>query len=372
VNELHCIQLDSVAELRAATATWDDLWRRSSAALPTLRAETLAQWIEQFRLQGGFRAIVVTQGDRWLAALPLVACRVGWALSAGGLPTNPWAAAGDLLLDETANVASALDCLLAGARKLPWQLLWLNDAVPEAPRWRAFLAVCDRAGIAASTHERFRVGRVEIDGDWESYQRRLPKNHRQQMARCLRRLADQGDVRFEMRSNLDPVEVEPWLREAFELEDRGWKGEAGTSALRSPGMFDFFIRQSRQLAEWGQLEAASLQLNGNLVAFVHGFRSGGVYFAHKIGYNPQLAGFSPGQLLFNHILEQLHSDGATRALDFLGPLNQSLSRWRPATYGVGRIVLATGGLPGRAAMYAYQHVWRRLRGRESLDVAAGT
>ena len=126
-------------------------------------------------------------------------------------------------------------------------------------------------------------------------------------------------------------------------------------------MFRFFVRQAEQLAHWGQLETAALRLDGRMLAFVYGFRAKGVYFAHKIGYDPRFAAFSPGQLLFYHILEQLHSDGETRALDFMGPMNQSLSRWRPATYGVGRVALAPRRWLGRAAMYAYQHWWRPLR-----------
>ena len=134
-------------------------------------------------------------------------------------------------------------------------------------------------------------------------------------------------------------------------------------------MFRFFVRHAEQLARWGQLETAALRLDGRLLAFVYGFRAKGVYFAHKISYDPDFAAFSPGQVLFNHILEQLHGDGETRALDFVGPLNQSLSRWRPTSYGVGRVVLAPRKLLGRGAMYAYAHWWRPYRRWRSAATA---
>ena len=361
MNSLRCVHLTSVGELRAASSAWDDLWWRSEVVLPTVRAELLAQWVEQFRPRGGFHALVVVDQDRWVAALPLVPCRVGWLISAGGLPSNPWSPCGELLLDSTADTGAALNLLLAAAAELPWQLLWLNEAAPEAPRWKALLRACDRAGVAASYHERFRVGRVAIDQDWDVYQRSLPKSHRQKMNRVLRRLAYEGDVRFEMHSQHDVSEIEPWLRAAFDVEDRGWKGAAATSVLRTPGMFDYFVRHAEQLARWGQLETAALRLDGQMLAFVCGFRAKGVYFAHKISFDPRFAAFSPGQLLFHHILERLHDDGETRALDFMGPLTQSLSRWRPATYGIGRVALAPHRLLGRAAMYAYRRWWRPLR-----------
>jgi hypothetical protein len=367
MSHLHCIHLTSLAELRAAASAWDDLWWRSEVVLPTVRAELLAQWVEQFRPRGGFHAMIVADQQRWVAALPLVPCRVGWVLPAGGLPSNPWSPCGELLLDATADADAALDLMLAAAGELPWPLLWLNEAVPEAPRWQALLRACQRAGVASSYHERFRVGRVEIDSNWDIYQKRLPKSHRQSLPRALRRLACEGNVQFEMHSRLEVKDVEPWLQAAFDVENRSWKGTAGSSVLRTPGMFRFFVRHAEQLAQWGQLETAALRLDGQMLAFVYGFRAKGVYFAHKIGYDPRFAAFSPGQLLFNHILEQLHGDGETRALDFMGPMNQSLSRWRPATYGIGRVALAPRHLLGRATMYAYKHWWRPLR---SLSAAA--
>ncbi len=354
VSDLYCKHLTSVDELRADALAWDDLWWRSDVPMPTVRAEVLAQWVEHFRPRGGFHAIVVADGHRWVAALPLVPCRVGWLIPAGGLPTNPWSPCGELLLDASADADAVLDRLVDAARGLPWPLLWLNEAVPEAPRWQAMLRACERTGMRACYHERFRVGRVEIAKDWTAYQKGLRKNHRQGMHRALRRLSEEGNVQFEMQSRLNEAEIEPWLREAFELEDRGWKGLAGSSVLRTPGMFPFFVRHARQLAEWGQLETASLRLNGALIAFVYGYRAKGVYFAHKISYNPRFAEFSPGQLLFRHIFERLHDEEEVRTVDFMGPMTQAMARWRPSTYGVGRIAMAPRHWLGRTALYAYR------------------
>ena len=346
---LHAIHLKSVDELRAAAMVWDDLWWRSDSALPIARAELIAQWVEQFQPQADFHALAVADGDRWIAALPLVGRRVGRVLSAGGLPSNPWSPSGDLLLDPNADADAAMDLLLATVGQLPWQVLWMNETVPEHSRWQAMLRACDRAGVTCAQHERFRVGRVEIDGDWDQFQKRMSKSHRQSMNRAARRLSSEGDVQFDLYSHLDVEQVEPWLHAAFEVEDRSWKGEAGSSVLHTPGMFPFFVCQARQLAEWDQLQLAALRLDGRTLAFAYGFRVKNTCFAHKIGYDPSFAAFSPGQLLFWLMLEQLHHDGDIRALDFMGPLTESLSRWRPATYGVGRIALALPRPLGRAA-----------------------
>lgn len=370
VSGFHCIHLTSVDELRAKAAEWDDLWRRSDIAMPTVRAEILALWMEQFAAHAPFHVLAIADQQRWIAALPLTPCRVGWLIPAGGLPCNPWISSGDLLLDPAADVEGALETLLTAVGRLPWPLLWFNETVAESPRWQEWLKACSRAEISANYHEHFRSGRVAIRQGWDAYQKQLPKNHRQAMHRFLRRLTAEGDMQFEMNSRFSESEVEPWLRTAFETEDRGWKGDVGTSVLHTPGMFDFFTACAKQLARWGQLETAALRLDGQMLAFVYGFRAKGVYFAHKIGYDPQFAHFSPGQLLFYHILEQLHRGGEVQALDFLGPLTQSLSRWRPTDYGVGRVAVAPRHLMGRAALYAYQHWLQPLRHQETANFPA--
>jgi len=370
VNSYRPIHLTSLAALRTNAAAWDDLWQRSDVSLPLVRAELLAQWVEHFAPRANFHALVVADQSRWLAALPLVSRRVGRLLSAGGMPCNPWSACGDLLCNAAAaDSDAAMDLLVAAATELPWPLVWCDDAASETPRWQALLRACERAGISAHAHEHYRVGRLEIEGDWNAYQKQLPKNHRQAMNRAARRLAEQGKLQLETSSTLEPASVEPWLREAFEVEDLSWKGESGTSVLHTPGMFEFFAAQARQLAACGQLETAALRLDGRMLAFMYGYRGKRVCFAHKIGYDPRFSTYSPGQLLFYHLLERFHADGETRAHDFMGPMTQSISRWRPATYGVGRVAMAPRRLLGRAAMSVYKNVWRRLR-RHSVTGAS--
>jgi CelD/BcsL family acetyltransferase involved in cellulose biosynthesis len=358
------IHLTNIDDLRSASSAWDDLWWRSDVSLPTARAELLAQWLERFARPGDFHAFAVEEDGRWTAALPLISRRLAGVLPVGALPSNPWSPCGELLLDPAADAAAALDAIVAAAGNVPWQWLWLNDTVLHSARWRAFVQACDRANAASATHERYQVARIEISRDWDFFVKNLSRAHRQATSKAVRRLNDQGDVRFEMQSHLDPHDVRFWLEKVFEVEDRSWKGMRGSSVLRSPSMFEFFLAQAEQLAQWGQLEVATLELEGHLLATLYGFSAKGVYYAHKIGYDPQFAHFSPGQVMFWHILERLHADGRWQAVDCLGPLTEAIARWRPATYTIGRVVVAPRRLIGRAAMHAYQNWWpavRRLR-----------
>ncbi|MCC6126154.1 MAG: GNAT family N-acetyltransferase [Pirellulales bacterium] len=357
MNRYKIHHLTNVFELRLAAAPWDDLWWRSDVTLPTMRAELLAQWLEQFAAAKDFHALAVEENGRWLAALPLVSRRLAKILPAGTLTSNPWLPCGDLLLDPQADAGGALSALLSAAADLPWPLLWLNDAAVDAPRWRALSAVCREEKMPIIERARYEVAKIEIADDWDAFTKNLSRSQRHNTQKAERRLRELGNLQLEMHSQLAPEEVHSRLEKVFAVEDSSWKGAAGSSVLRTPGMSDFFLRQARQLAEWGQLEIAILQLEGHPIAVLFGFSAKGVYHAHKIGYDPRYSQFSPGQVMFWKILEQLHARGNWKAFDCIGPLTEATSRWRPSTYTIGRMAIAPRRLLGRIALQAYSRFW---------------
>jgi len=354
------ININSIDELRAAAGAWDDLWRRSDLTLPTVRAEMLAEWLEQFAPRAAFHALVVQQQGQWVAALPLVGRRVARVIGAAGTPSNEWSASGELLLDAGTGGEFALLRLAEAIRNLPYQLLWLDEVMIDASRWQTFGNVLRGAGIACYFRPHYRVARINTNSDWQTARQRWSGSHRQKMSRAARKLAAKGNVQCEIHSRLAAEEVEPLLREAFAVEDRGWKGEAGTSVLRTSGMFEFFLRQARQFARWQQLELCFLRLDGRAIAFTYGYSAKGVFHSCKVSYDPQFAEFAPGQLLWYQIFEQFHGDEDRRAFDCLGVLNRAQQSWRPETYTIGRAMIAPRRLLGRLAINAY----RRLKGSQ--------
>ena len=381
------VHLDSLDALRATAEAWDDLWRRSDATLPSLRAELLAQWVEHFARPDDFHAVAVEAEGRLVAALPLVRRRIAGLLDAGAMPCNEWSASGDLLLDSSlgergqapfANggggtmlawssrqtvpvpFPAVLDALAAAIREMPWPLVWLDEAVLDAPRWRALQAALLRAGMTVAEHPRWQVGRVEIDHDWPAYKARWSRKHRQKMAWSLRRLTARGEVRLAVHSQLAPGEVAATMRQCFEIEDRGWKGAAGTSMLRTPGMAEFFTRQAELAAQAGPTR--SWRCSTAAAApwpSATDFRPRAFSTPSRPATIPSLPGSSPGQLLRYCLLERFFADPERRAMDFQGAMTEAHAAWLPQRYTVGRLAVAPRGLAGRLAVRAYRDFWLR-------------
>ena len=343
---LPVIHLTSLDEFQAAAALWDDLWHRSDAKSPTLRGSLTAQWVAHFGTNhtrkptnDSFRALVVDQGGRWVAGLPLVGSRVAKMLRAGAWPANEWSDSGDLLLDPDVVPQPVLDALAGAIALLPWSLLRLADVPIDTDRWQQVLAAFERADIPFHFRPEMQPGRIDTQGPWDTYCQSLSRRHRQQMVRHLRKLGERGRVELQLLDQLRPDEVETWLSIGFEIENRGWKGARGTSVMQTPGMFAFYLEQAQELARFGELELALLTLDDRPIAFAYGMCAKGVYRSYKVGYDPQFAQYSPGQLLRYRLLERFFHDGRHRAIEYITP-TPAHAQWRPKPYRVGRLLIA--------------------------------
>jgi CelD/BcsL family acetyltransferase involved in cellulose biosynthesis len=344
-------------ELRAAAREWDDLWRRAESAAPLTRAEPLAQWLDQFAAGASFHLIAVAADGQLAAALPLVGRQVKGLVELGAVASNPWSVCGDLLLDPRADVPAVLDALVAAVDRLAWPLLWLTPIPIAAPRWQAFAAALERAGMPMAIETHYRVGQFHIAGAWSDYESRLSANHRRQMHKALRRARRDGAVELKTYDRLEGDEIERALRRGFAIENRGWKGNAGTSVLRTPGMFELHLRQARELAEDGHLRLKFLEQGGREIAFEYGFCAKRTYFSSKVGYDPAYAAYCPGQILRLLMFERFHEAGEPERVDFWGPLSQATSQWCDSAYPVGRLVVA----PRRPSAAAFFHAFRLVR-----------
>jgi CelD/BcsL family acetyltransferase involved in cellulose biosynthesis len=354
------IRLVSLEQFRRETERWDDLWLRSRSTLPTTRADLTAQWIEHFAPQKRFAALVVEDQGDFIAALPLVAERRAGSFAAT-LPRNEWCDAGDLLLDEEADSTGALTLLARGLRRSPWSVLHGGGVEIDSSRWERLLQTLSGAGHATAVRPQYDVGLIDIVGDWSTYEASLSGNHRRAVRKSLRKLEANGPVDLVVHRDASPADAAALVRSVFEVEDKSWKGEAGTSVLRVPGMLSFFQRQAKQLAAHGELEILFLQQNGHTLAAEYGFVAKGVYHSHKIAYDPEFAFAGPGRLLRALQLQQYFAEGTYETVDTLGILSEANAKWSTRQRTVGRVVISTGGAAGNCLVSGYASVWPRVK-----------
>jgi len=371
MGQLQLEQIDSMGALRAAAPAWDRLWQASAVSLPTVRAELVAQWLECFAPTARWCALVVRDGERLVGALPLAGRREKGIVPVGDLTSNYWSSNGELLLDPAADEDAVADLLAAGLQDLPWSFLWLDLVVIESPRWQALLRALARRDAMVDVHPRYRIGQVAVDGDFEQYRAQRSKNLRRSTHKDWRRLERGGPIEFRWLTDLSPAEVERPLRHVFEVEQLSWNQGAGHSVLDTAGMFEFYLRQARQLAEWGCLRLALLEHGGRPTAAEMGWTAKGVYHSFKVAYDSAFRQYGPGQLLRMSVLRQLHAERTVALADFQGPATEALEAWSTQSYLIGRVVIARRRSTGRLWFAAYRGLGPVTRGvREAIAAAS--
>jgi CelD/BcsL family acetyltransferase involved in cellulose biosynthesis len=364
-TSLQLLHLRSAAELRAIASDWDDLWQRSTTTLPTARAALVSHWVEKLAAGRPFHAIAVRESGRFAAAIPLVELRLKGLLKAARLPCNEWSWAGDLLLDPDAS-ADVLNQLIDGLLNLSLPLLWFDGVPISQPHWQRFLGALHKRGIDYARRERFQIGLVDLAKDWAGYQSAWSGNFRRQMRKMTRRAEELGGVSLSVHRPTDAAELARLLRLGFEVEDRSWKGQEGTSVLKSPQMHEYLCEQAALLARAGELELYFLEFENKPIAFEYGMSAKRTYFSPKVGYDESYSHLSPGQLLRLKMLERFFADRTCDTWDFLGPLVEATERWTTGSYAIERLLVATGGASSRLALRTYRD-WlpaaKRLRER---------
>lgn len=363
------IQARSLEQWSSLQQEWDDLWRRSCSTMPTMRSAFLRQWMDHFCPGGALRGLMVESNGRLVAGIALRGGALGKVVAAGLLPANEWVASGDLLVDPSEDVDQVLDLLAAAMRDLPWPVVHLEAVTLDAPHYAALLGALRRSSVRAVTEPRYEVGVIDWSDSWPAYLDARSKSHRRKMTKLMNRLRRQGHVELQVHQQPDSPRLKQLLRTAFELEDRSWKGRAGTSVLRTPGMLDLLTRQAEELLAHDELHLALLVHDQRPIAFGYGWRTKGVLSSYKIGYDPAYASFSPGHLFRQELLRWYAQHSPITALDCLGPLGEATLKWATGTYRVGRMLIGTKRIAGPGLVGFYQHVWPPLRRVREIALA---
>ncbi|MDP6444531.1 MAG: GNAT family N-acetyltransferase, partial [Pirellulaceae bacterium] len=318
-------QLLTIEQLVEYETEWNALADANTPTAPACYVGFLKWWAERHDCRLSMRIAVVFDGGRLIAGLPLIVTRKR-GVRVASLPSNEWTSAGDLLIDRATDMQAACLRILQKLRDRRIALCWFEWVRYESPRWSA-MAAASRHFLRDELRFQHSTGLVEEANSFDDYSRRLTKNARKKIRKAARQLSEMGEVRVERHNNFAlSSHRDTLVRRAFELEDRGWKGAAGSSAIQS-GKLDLFIEKAAQFDASNSFELWFLQLNDRPIAFDYGCRWKGTYFSEKVGYDPEFHRFGPGHYLTYKMVEAMHADDAWRAIDTLGVLSEASARW---------------------------------------------
>jgi CelD/BcsL family acetyltransferase involved in cellulose biosynthesis len=286
---------------------WDALARASGAPV-FARPGWLRAWAGAFGRTDALRALTVHRDGALVGVLPVVAGRL-----ATRLPVN----------SETAVIAPVVaDADAAG--ELAERLLArrsgqvdLDAVLAEDPVTAAVRAGAGRRGLPVLEATRCSSPFVNTVGDASDFLRRLSKNRRHGLKRLQKRLAEAGEVEFEVVDGRDG-DLAAALREGLRLEAREWKLAAGSAILSSSARVAFYTAGAKWAAEAGVLRLAFLRLDGRAIAFGYCLQQGRSLHFLKLGMDDEHAKLGPGMMITKHLIDHAFAQPDVAELDLLG------------------------------------------------------
>lgn len=157
---------------------------------------------------------------------------------------------------------------------------------------------------------------IALDSSWATPEDKLSSRRRSDHRRALKRAEELGPVRSQILKP-QPHELDELLELALAIEARSWKGEAGTALLRDQRRAAFFRGYTRRACELGILRINLLRIGEQSAAMQIAVEQDGGLWLLKVGYDPEFARCSPGNLLIADTIKYAVDTGL-HSYEFLG------------------------------------------------------
>jgi GNAT acetyltransferase-like protein len=200
----------------------------------------------------------------------------------------------------------------------------------------------------------------------------LRRDHRKDLRRKTRRLAELGTLEFD--SLEFGGDVDTWIEEFLELEVSGWKGRNGGAFACNESSRNYFTTIAKAAFARDQMNLLALRLNGKPVAMKCNFTAMPGSFAFKIAFDESYGEYSPGVLLELENIKRFHAQGRVEWMDSCAvPDHSMICRLWLDRLEIQSVLVPTGiaGKSVVAALPVIRSLNRKLRGLAARRSAGG-
>jgi Acetyltransferase (GNAT) domain len=339
-------------------AAWRDLAGRAAEPNPCNEPDMLLPAMRHLPDGRRARLLVVTDGDRLDAVLPVLPVR-RWRRRVPVPALVTWDHHFQMLGSPLVDADRATQALTAMLRA-PWtvrqgaallEIVDLGDGGPVAAALDEAAAAVGGAARRWDGFERAVLARTE-DGTL------VGDDCRERRRRARRGLERQAGPVASVDRSADPDALDRFLA----MEASGWKGEAGTAIACDPAATVFFREVCRRFAAGGRLEVRSLDVSAGPVAMELVFHAGDGAFHLKTAYDERYRAHTPGILALVEYADRFAAESVGfRDICTGGPTEMEGRVW-PGRRRIST-VLTTFASPLSRAVVAGLTTARERRGR---------
>ncbi len=188
---------------------------------------------------------------------------------------------------------------------------------------------------------------IRLDASWLEPETHLNSGRRSDLRRAGRKAEQLGKVTTEILAP-DTHDVDRLFDEAVAIEERSWKGEAGTALAHDPQRAAFYRQYAHAASRTGVLRICFLRVAERAIAMQIAVEQGGGFWLLKVGYDAEFSACSPGLLLMRETIA--HAARAQLAsYEFLGRAESWTRVWTAEERQTVSLRIYPYGLRGLAA-----------------------
>lgn len=349
---------DSFLELEQV---WNRLVEQAGIDHPFLRHEWVRSWWESFGAGKRLHIVVVKAGEEAIAIAPLMASRTrmyGLKVRRLEFLNNVHTPRFDFIIARRQEEAyrAIWTCLLS--QKKQWDLLEMCEVPTASQTLKELPRLAVEGGCLIGLWPSAKSPYVPLQGTWDDYFKRLKGHHRSNMRNRLKRLEQLGQIEMEVVTSGE--QVESALEEGLRIEAAAWKGKTRSAINCHDDIRHFYKGFAGMAAERGWLRLYFLNVNGKRIAFFYALCFGNKLYVLKIGYDPNFAAYSPGNVLTYMIMRNAFELGMAE-YDILGVDDKWKLDWTKEVRPHCWIFVFSDGLRARLLHWAKFQVVPRLK-----------
>jgi CelD/BcsL family acetyltransferase involved in cellulose biosynthesis len=367
----HIDHITSAGDIWENAGEWNALVDRSQHAHLFHRAEWARIWWEHLAGKTDPSCLFVRCGQELAAVVALMSARSHFlkvfpvrCLTVMG---NDEAARDNVIVGE--NAPRVLDAVGGHlAERQDWDILKLHTRDHGIPSASELPEICRKYGFGLVDHTASVSPFIELSPSWAKFWDGLASKFRKNIRYGERKLAERGTIRHEVYTTGD--NLSSVVQRLLALSKKGWAHKGGTGIASTPELESYYSGLAQVAAENGWLYLHVLTVGGRDAAFEFNLLHRDVVYNLKIGFEPELANGSPGQILKRYVLEDAIGRGA-REYDMLGVADAYKLEWTNRARKRYKWLIFNSHEYGRFLHALQTRLWQpmraNLRGEREID-----
>jgi CelD/BcsL family acetyltransferase involved in cellulose biosynthesis len=297
-------------------AEWDDALQRSGDNHIFLTWEWLSTWWKHFGNERIFRLITVCDGEKLIAAAPLMSSKyklAGLKLTKMELVGTPAADYQTFLLADKKAECASLMLDYASGKGSRWDCIEFED-VPEDSETLKTLDACSPQKLKFEERNLNICPYITLPTRFEDYLQGLGSNFRRNLRRWEKKTKSDFKLDFHIHKDLNTLDKA--MRKFFYLHQIKWQSENRAGVFANQKFREFHLSVARSFAEKGWLNLCFLTLNDEPVSAIYAFKYRNKMFNYLTGFDPKYSEYRVGHLLFLYSIKDSIEKGLSE-FDFM-------------------------------------------------------